>query len=139
MCCYSDRCKSLDGGNRRDVSSGTDQDGYTRVTRNRATKVAKNKSKVVIGTQGGYALKVKSGRFVSVFVSRLDPNTSPSALEQCIMDTHKLAAKCTQLKVKYNSYTSFKVEVMCDSVSIFYNPEKWPAGLYLRKFFNTKA
>ena len=118
-----------DGGN-----SGRDEDGYTRVTRTRATKVVKNKPKVVIGTQGGFALKVKSGRFVSVFMSRLDPNTTPSQLEQHIMDTHSLAAKCTQLKAKYNSYASFKVEVMCDSVSNVYSPDKWPACVYLRKF-----
>ncbi|KAI0227974.1 hypothetical protein LSAT2_021534 [Lamellibrachia satsuma] len=46
------------------------------------------------------------------------------------MDSHKLAAKCTQLKAKYNSHASFKVEVMCDSVSIFYSPEKWLEDTY---------
>ena len=59
--------------------------------------------------------------------------TQRLSLSTFIMDTHKLAAKCTQLKAKHNSYASFKEEVMCAS------PEKWPAGVYLRKFFIMKS
>ena len=46
--------------------------GYTRVTRKRS-----GRTKAVIGTNiGTSSLKVKTGRHVSLFVSRLDPGTS---------------------------------------------------------------
>ena len=44
-----------------------------------------------------------------------------------------------ELTTKHDSYASFKVEVMCDSAADRYNPAKWPAGVYLRKFFREKA
>lgn len=69
----------------------------------------------------------------------LDPSTIERDLEQFAMDTHKLAAKCSQLKAKQDSCASFIVEVMCEKVADFYSPEKWPAGIYLRKIFNEKA
>ena len=110
----------------------SDEDGFTRVSRKRP---ARAKPKAVIGTKCGVSLKARSGRFVCVFVTRLDPSTSPEELESFMMDSHKLAAKCTQLTTKHDSYASYKVEVMCDNVAELYNPEKWPAGVYLRKFF----
>ena len=105
--------------------------GYTRVTRKRS-----GRTKAVIGTNiGTSSLKVKTGRYVSLFVSRLDPGTSHEDLETYFRDTHKLAAACTQLTTKHDSYASFKVDVMCDSAADLYNSDKWPAGVYLRKFF----
>ena len=105
--------------------------GYTRVTRKRS-----GRTKAVIGTNiGTSSLKVKTGRHVSLFVSRLDPGTSHEDLETYFRDTHKLAATCTQLTTKHDSYASFKVDVMCDSAADLYNSDKWPAGVYLRKFF----
>ena len=65
----------------------------------------------------------------------LDPGTSHEYLESVIMDSHQLAAKCTQLTTKHDSYASYKVEVICDNVAELYNHEKCPAGVYLRKFF----
>ena len=112
-----------------------DADGYTRVTRKRSVR-----TKAVIGTNNGTSsLKVKTGRFVSLFVSRLDPETTHEDLETFFRDTHKLAATCTQLTTKHDSYASFKVDGMCDSAADLYNSDKWPAGVYLRKFFRQKV
>ena len=112
-----------------------DVDGYTRLTRKRSVR-----TKAVIGTNNGTSsLKVKTGRYVSLFVSRLDPGTSHEDLESYFRDTHKLPATCTQLTTKHDSYASFKVDVMCDSAADLYNSDKWPAGVYLRKFFRQKV
>ena len=43
-----------------------------------------------------------------------------------------------QLITKYNTYASFKVDVTCNDMSTFLHPDKWPQGVYLRKFFNNK-
>ena len=111
----SETCEPEPVGNQQHDES--DEDGFTRVSRKRP---ARAKPKAVIGTKCGVSLKARSGRFVCVFV---------------MMDSHKLATKCTQLTTKHDSYASYKVEVMCDNVAELYNPEKWPTGVYLRKFF----
>ena len=102
------------------------------------TRKRSGRTKAVIGTNiGTPSLKVKTGRYVSLFVSRLDPGTSHEDLKTYFRDTHKLAATCTQLTTKHDSScrASFKVDVMCDSAADLYNSDKWPAGVYLRKFF----
>ena len=93
----------------------------------------------VIGTRShGNTLKVSCGRFVSVFVSRLDPSVSCDTLSDYIYDVHSINAKCEQLVTKYNTYASFKVDVTCNDISTFLDADKWPQGVYLRKFFNNK-
>ena len=82
----------------------------------------------------------KIRRWVCAFVSKLDPSTSPEELECLMIDSHKLDAKCTQLTTQHDNYASYNVEVMCDNVAEMYNPEKWPAGVYLgrKEILNTK-
>ena len=118
-----------------------DDDGYVTVTRRKSSKVGFNNQmkRPVIGTRShGNTLKVSCGRFVSVFVSRLDPSVSCDTLSDYIYDVHSINAKCEQLVTKYNTYASFKVDVTCNDISTFLDADNWPQGVYLRKFFNNK-
>ena len=83
-------------------------------------------------------LKVYGGRSLSVFISRLDPTLSINELSLYIRSVHTLDDKCVKLKTKHDSYASFKINVVCNNASKFFNPENWPAGVYQRKFFNPK-
>ena len=118
-----------------------DDDGYVTVTRRKSSKVGFNNQmkRPVIGTRShGTTLKVSCGRFVSVFVSRLDPSVSCNTLSDYIYDVHSINAKCEQLATKYNTYASFKVDVTCNDISTCLDADKWPQGVYLRKLFNNK-
>ena len=118
-------------------SARADDDGYIRVARKKSLNV--NTKRPVIGTRlHGNTLKVSSGRFISIFVSRLDPSVSCDALSAYIHDVHSIDANCEKLITKYNTYASFKVNVTCNDMSTFLDPDKWPQGVYLRKFFNNK-
>ena len=118
-------------------SARANDDGFTTVTRRKSSFV--NMKKPVIGTRShGNTLKVSSGRFISIFASRLDPSVSCDALSAYINDVHSINANCEQLITKYNTYASFKVDVTCNDMSTFLHPDKWPQGVYLRKFFNNK-
>ena len=95
----------------------------------------------VVGTSTGtsrHPLRAKSGQHVSVFVSRLDPSTTLQALTQYINSVYSVNSKCIQLKAKFNSYSSFKVDFTCDNVHGLYESDKWPAGVYVSKFFSPK-
>ena len=83
-----------------------------------------SKPKAVIGTKRATTIKAKAGRFVAVFVSRLDPDTTEADMERFVKETHQLASTFTKLKSKHDSYASFKVEVLCQTISDFYCPDK---------------
>ena len=74
-----------------------------------------------------------------VFISRLDPAVSIDELSVYVKEVHKLDAKCVKLKPKINSYVSFKIDIVCNNASKFFNPENWSAGVNLRKSVNPKG
>ena len=64
---------------------------------------------------------------MSVFISGLDPTVSIDELSLYIKSVHNLDTKCEKLKTKHDSYASFKIDVVCNDASKFFNPENWPA------------
>ena len=123
-------------------SSGRDDpvrsdDGFTLVKKR--TRPSSLKTKAVIGTMGSSTVKAKTGRYVAVFVSRLLPETTAEEMEAFVQDTHHLSSKCVKLDTKHHSYASFKVEVTCDTIPDMYDPEKWPVGAYVRRYYNGAA
>ena len=130
------------GKNKEDVrrkqtrrNDDREEDEFTLVQRKkRATR-----TKTVIGTRGESSVKARTGRYIAVFVSRILPDTTEEEMQEYVQETHNMPSKCTKLQTKYNDYSSFKVEVMSDNVSEVYNPEKWPVGAYIRRFYNGRA
>ena len=105
-------------------------DGFQLVSRK------KTKTKSIIGSGvSNSQLKASSGRFSSVFISRLSPDTSCEDIIKYANDSLKLSVKCEKLKSKFDSYASFKIDVVCNNPAMLYNPESWPSGILVRKFF----
>ena len=95
--------------------------------------------KAVIGTRtGDNELRVIGERFIPVFISRLAPSTSVDEVIAYVKDVQNIEVKCAQLKTRHASYSSFKLEVICNSLSNFLEADNWPAGAYVRKFFSGK-
>ena len=79
--------------------------------------------KSLIGTRksssGNHELKVNGERFVSVLMSRLDTNVSIDEMSVYVKSVYNLDAKCVKLKTKHDSYTSFKIGILCNNASMF--------------------
>ena len=99
-----------------------------------------NKPQAVIGTSTECSqLKVNPKRPLSVFISRLDPQTKTESIVSYVKNVFKMCAKCEKLHTRYDTYASFRVEVMNDKASELFDPAKWPSGVYLRKFFKPRS
>jgi len=90
---------------------------------------------------------------VSIFVSRLHPDTVCNDIVSCVTDTLKdtlnlsaprIKITCEQLKTKFDSYASFYViiivEEVCkrDVIDLLMSSDGWPKGVLVRKFFINK-
>ncbi|KAJ8278486.1 hypothetical protein GJAV_G00088130 [Gymnothorax javanicus] len=108
-----------------------DSEGYQVVDRSR-----KKKNMVLGMSQQASNLKVISvpKRPFSVFVTRLDPETSCEDITDYVRDFMKLSVKCEQLKSKYDSYASFKVSTSVNP-SLLLEPGNWAAGLLVCRFY----
>jgi hypothetical protein len=117
-------------------------------------QVTKRAPKFAVGSS--QRSKLQSARMlkpVSIFVSRLDTDTSCADIVTNIIDAvHDVLdlrvassnIRCEKLKTKFDSYASFSATVMVDEavkdkvIRLLMSSEGWPEGVLVRKFFHNK-
>lgn len=107
-----------------------------------AEVVKKNMNKyerkpILYGSGSSKNLKValKEPRKKAVFVSRLAPEVSVQELFQYIDNEIVKPIKITKLKTKYESYSSFHVEIEEEKFDEMFNDKHWPEGCLVCPFY----
>ena len=77
-------------------------------------------------------------RQMSLFITRLQPEVTDSQVIEYIKTTFKTECSCEKLKTKFDSYSSFKVDVICDNFDKFFECENWPENVLVRKYFKSR-
>ena len=120
---------AVSGDSKRSASSDVSDDGFHLVAR-------KKKQKPIIGTsRQETSLRVSNGCHTSVFISRLESNTTEDDIVKFVEDSLKLTVSCTKLETKHSGYASFRVNAICDNPSVLYDSNTWPQGVLVRKFY----
>ena len=57
---------------------------------------------------------------MSLFITSLQPEVTDSQVIEYIKATFKTESSCEKLKTKFESYSSFKVDVVCDNFDNFF-------------------
>lgn len=73
-----------------------------------------------------------------IFVSRLAPTVTCSDITGHLKVELGGDIMCEELQTKYPGYKSFKIGVPVSKSDIVYNPELWPEGVLVTKFFFSK-
>ena len=95
---------------------------------------------MVLGRSSAENTNLRSkGRFVSLFISRLEPDCESNELQAYIKSKFNIDLECTQLETKYASYASFKAEGYCKDPTVFYDPDMWPESILVRKYFKPRS
>ena len=82
-----------------------------------------------------------------VFVTRLDPNTTSDDLTECVSErigslnitVERANVKCEKLKTKFDTYASFCISVLVDSVvkqdviQLLVSGDSWSQGVLVRR------
>ena len=75
---------------------------------------------------------------MSLFITRLQPEVTDCQVIECIKATFKTESSCEKLKTKFESYTSFKVDVVFDNFDKFFEGENWPENVLVRMYFKSR-
>lgn len=111
----------------------TDQEGFKLVTH----KKKKNKfTQALQGCMKSTALKpAKKIKKKELFISRLDPSTTTIEIESFLLNNLKIKnAKCTKLKTKYLTYSSFHLSINADDYVKVHHEDVWPEGILIKNF-----
>lgn len=95
-------------------------------------------AKIVVGTGAARDIKMITTKRVSVFASRFSPDVDVEVLRAHLM--HKLGheVSCERIATVNSRYASFKIAAECKDVGDMYNPELWPEGAYVRRYYEPR-
>ena len=81
--------------------------------------------------------KSQSNRSVTgVFITQLDPKTTPIRLSDFIRRETGLLVRPEKLNTRYNSYGSFYIPADRNARGVLLNPSLWPRGSKLKPFYS---
>lgn len=92
----------------------------------------------IVGTSTESNIPVVKTKLVSVFATRFSP--SLDAVTLCSYLTEKLgkSVTCRKIDSTRNRFSSFHVTAECNEVANMYDPQLWPAGTYVRRYFEAR-
>jgi hypothetical protein len=92
----------------------------------------------LFGNRSGSSLTTvpKKVRTKALFVSRFSPEVTSADVEEYLKEQLELAfLKCTKLKTKYSSYSSFHISGSEDDFYLVNNTNVWPIGCLITPYY----
>ena len=123
------------------VAAGADNDWTLVEKRKKKTREPTSKTPIILGKGKASPLTaVRSAKRFSLFVSRLAPDTNPTLLEEHVKI--QLGAKdvtSVRLDTKFDTYASFRVDILDPVEHNILAPDLWGEGLIVRRFFMKRS
>lgn len=93
----------------------------------------------IVGTGAASHIKTVTTKLVSVFASKFSPDLDVQTLTDYLKDQLHRDVVCQKIATRNTRFASFKVTAECRDVAEMYNPEIWPVGSYVRRFYEPRS
>lgn len=92
----------------------------------------------IVGTGTGGDIQVIKSKLVSVFATKFSPDLDSETLTSYMENKLERKVTCQKLETVHSRFSSFKITAECKEVSEMYNPELWPEGTFVRRFYEAR-
>lgn len=75
---------------------------------------------------------------MSVFASKFSPDLEVETLRAHLKDRLGQDVSCHKIATVNTRYASSKVSAECKGVGVMYNPELWPEGTLVRRYYESR-
>lgn len=103
-------------------------------TSNSAIIKRKRSTKFTIG-QNNSKIDLVKPKMKAIFVTRFNTDVQEKDISNLLENNNFKTLNCIRLKTKYNSYNSFRVEVVEEDFEKLCDPNVWPTGTFLSPFY----
>ena len=103
----------------------------------RLNSTRREKKSGVVGTSA-CGIRVVKTKLVSVFASRFSPDVDSGELTSYLKDKLHRDVTCEKIDSVQKRYNSFKITAECEKVEEMYQPELWPEGIFVRRFYEAR-
>ncbi len=92
----------------------------------------------IVGTCAGGSIQAITTKSVSVFATRFSPDLEPATLAIYLKEKLGRDVICEKVNTVHARFGSFKVTALCREVGEMYEPQLWPEGTFVRRFFEAR-
>lgn len=104
----------------------------------KSTSGQKKAGKTIVGTGAAGNIKVVTTKLVSLFATKFSPEIDAETLRAHLEEKLCREVSCQRIVTMNSRYASFKISAECKDVGDMYNPELWPEGAYVRRFYEPR-
>lgn len=112
--------------------------GQSALGKEHAGRPERRMPKPIVGTGAQGNIKVVRTKLVSVFATKFSPDLNAETLANYLKEKLGRDVTCQRIVTVSNRYSSFKVCVECSEVAEMYNPELWPEGSVVRRYYEPR-
>lgn len=92
----------------------------------------------IVGTGTGGDIRVIKSKLVSVFATKFSPDLDSETLTSYMKDKLGRDVTCQKIEAVQSRFSYFKITAECKEVDEMYNPELWPEGTFVRRFYEAR-
>ncbi|XP_065136242.1 uncharacterized protein [Paramisgurnus dabryanus] len=93
----------------------------------------------ITGTGIASSIQVVTTKRVSIFASRFDPALEADTLRDYLAEKlNNTTVTCMKIASDYSRFSSFHVTAECNDIAVMYNPDLWPVGAYVRRYYEMR-
>ena len=74
----------------------------------------------------------------SVFATKFSPDLNSETLAGYLKNKMSRDVVCLKIATEQTRYSSFKVTAECKEVGEMYDPQLWPEGTFVRRFYESR-
>lgn len=92
----------------------------------------------VVGTGAGGNIRTVKTKLVSVFATKFTPDLDVDTLTKYLKDKLRQEVTCLKINSGHGRFSSFKITAECKDVKDLYDPDLWPEGAFVRRFYEVR-
>ena len=102
------------------------------------SKRAQRRQEGIVGTSTESSITAVTTKLVSVFATRFTPSLEADALSTYLSESLGTPVTCRKIDSPQSGYSSFHITAECKDIAVMFNPQLWPAGVYVRRYFEAR-
>lgn len=92
----------------------------------------------IIGTGVVSNILAVKTKMVNVFATKFDPNLDANTLSDYLKEKLGREVKCRKIETVQSRFSSFCVTAECNDVAEMFDPQLWPAGSFVRRYYEPR-
>ena len=113
-------------------------EGQSALSKQLVGKPERRMPKPIVGTAAQGNIKVIRTKLVSVFATKFSPDLDAETLSEYLTEQLGRDVNCHRIDTASSRYSSFKVCAECNEVAEMFNPELWPEGSVVRRYYEPR-